>query len=527
MMFTDRQKLFVAITLMVFFISLWITPRPATAAVKEVTLFPDSAKIEETLKIRPQAANKNQVMIVLPPQADPESLVVSPPSAGRLKIDDIQVKPVTRLDEDRIAQLRAQLKKAQNERKEMQAKLKALDVQLLFWQAQTKAKTKTVADADNLAAAIGRNSRKIYSEKNAIETDLEKVEKQVKELQDGLTKAAGHAEKAWEATVTLAGNIPGDAVLSYSYMMSGCGWQPLYRLEAMPGAGSIVFSWDAEVWQSSGDDWNQVQMHLATLQPVRTISPRELPPWIIKPRTPVLYKSARKPRSAMEELKRAADADEAVAEAAPAPAPTETAHTTYSSWALGKKTLPAGSRQRLKISEETWPAKFLFLARPSLSNQAFLQASLKLSKPVEIPTGQASFMIDGALIGKRPFALAGSEADIYFGNSPFITVNTLTVADKSGEKKVFQNKQTRQWMWRIEARNNGQAPVRLRIEEPVPQARDERIELTFKHQPEPAEKDSTRFVWEIDLPAMQKKTIETGVELTAPRDLPIDFGWRN
>jgi uncharacterized protein (TIGR02231 family) len=527
MMFTDRQRLFVAVTLMVFFICLWITPRPASAAVKEVTLFPESAKIEETLKIGPQAANKNQVIIVLPPLADTESLVVSPPSAGRLKIDDIQVKPVTRLDEDRIAQLRAQLKKAQSERKEMQAKLKALDVQLLFWQAQTKAKTKTVADADNLAAAIGRNSRKIYSEKNTIETDLEKIEKQIKELQDGLNQAAGRAEKAWEATVTLSGNIPGDTVLSYSYMMGGCGWQPLYRLEAMPGTGSIVFSWDAEVWQSSGEDWSQVQMHLATLQPVRTISPRELPPWIIKPRTPVLYRSAPQPRAAMKKLQKEADADEAFAEAAPAPAPSETTHTTYSSWALGKKTLSAGSRQRLKISEETWPAQFLILARPSLSNQAFLQASLKLSRPVEIPNGQASFLIDGALIGKRPFALAGSEAEIYFGNSPFISVSTVTVADKSGEKRVFQNKQTRQWLWRIEAKNNGNAPARLRIEEPVPQARDERIELTFKHSPEPTEKDSNRFVWEIDLPAMQKKTIETGVELTAPRDLTIDFGWRN
>jgi hypothetical protein len=41
------------------------------------------------------------------------------------------------------------------------------------------------------------------------------------------------------------------------------------------------------------------------------------------------------------------------------------------------------------------------------------------------------------------------------------------------------------------------------------------------------EKDTTKFVWLIDLPAMQKKSIETGVELTAPQDMSIDFGWRN
>ncbi len=526
-MFTHKQKHLCAAALAVFFVCLSLIPRPAISAVKEVTLFPDSAKVEETLKIHAQSASKNQVTIVLPPQADPESLIVSPPNSSRIRIDDIQIKPVTRVDEERIAQLRAQLKKAQNEKKEMQAKLKALDVQLLFWQAQTKAKTKTVADADNLAAAIGRNSRKIYSDKNTIEADLEKAEKQVKELQDNLNQAAGKTEKAWEATVVLSGNGQNDVVLAYSYTMSGCGWQPLYRLEALPATGGIIFSWDAEVWQSAGEDWKQVQVHLATLQPIRTISPQELPQWIIKPRKPIVYKSARKSRTAMEELKKAADEEDTFAEAAAAPAPRETTHTTYSSWSLGKKTIPAGSRQRLKISEETWPAQFLFLARPSMSSQAFLQASIKLSRPVEIPSGLASFMIDGAMIGKRQFALAGSEADIYFGNSPFITVNTLTVADKSGARRIFQNKQTRQWQWRIEAKNTGQTPVRLRIEEPVPQARDERIELVFKHQPEPVEKDSNKFVWIMDLPAMQKKIIETAVELTAPQDMVIDFGWRN
>jgi hypothetical protein len=206
--------------------------------------------------------------------------------------------------------------------------------------------------------------------------------------------------------------------------------------------------------------------------------------------------------------------------------PVETTHATYSVWSLGKKNVAAGSQQRLKIKEETWPAQFLFLARPSQSPQAFLQAQIKLPQPVEIPSGQATFIIDGAMIGTRPFSLAGTEADIYFGNSPFITVTSSTTADQSGVARIFQSKQTRQWQWLIEAKNAGKSPIRLRIEEPAPQARDERIILTFKHSPEPSEKDTAKFVWLLDLPALQKKNIETGVALEAPKDMNIDFGWR-
>ena len=522
-MFLNKQMRLFAMVLPVIFIGLLILPRVSWATIKEVTLFPHSAKVEETIKVHFPSASvkKNQVMIVLPPQADPESLIVASSPANRIRIDDIQVKSVTRVDENRIAQLRAQLKKSLNEKREMQARMKALDVQIQFWQAQTKAKTKTIAEADNLSSAIGRNSRKIYSEKNAIETELEKVDKEIKELQDTLNQAAGKSEKAWEVTVTLSGLTQNDSILNYSYTVGGCGWQPLYRLEALPSSNSIIFSWDAEIWQSTGEDWKLALINLATLQPVKTVAPPELPPWIIKPKTAVIYKSSRKTKSAIAALE-TAEADESGVESTP----VETTHTNYSVWSVGKKTLTAGSRQRLKIKEEIWPAQFLFLARPSLSPQAFLQAQIKLHEPVEIPSGQATFIIDGAMIGKRQFALAGAEADIYFGNSPFITVNSLTIADQSGAARIFQNKQTRQWQWLIEAKNTGNTPVRLRIEEPVPQPRDERIKLTFKHNPEPSEKDTTKFVWLVDLPALQKKSIETGVELEAPKDMPIDFGWR-
>jgi uncharacterized protein (TIGR02231 family) len=523
-MFLFKQKKLFPATLTIIFICLIIIPRMSPAAVKEATLFPNSAKVEETINIHSMSSDKNnsQAIIILPSQADPESLVVSLPAAGRLKIDDVRIKTVERVDEDRIAQLRGQIKKLQHERHDLQARLQGLDVQLLFWQAQTKAKTKTVADADNLSSAIGRNSRKIYSEKYSVETDLGKIDKQIKELQDELTRAAGKNEKVWEATITLSGPAPNHTELNYTYTLGGCGWQPLYRLEASPSAQSVLFSWDAEIWQSTGEDWKLARINLATLQPVQTVTPPELPPWVIKPKTAVIYKSARRNKAAVAALEMA-EADQAVA----ASAPIETVNTTYSVWSLGKKTLPAGIRQRLKIKEEAWPAQFLFLARPSQSPQAFLQAQIKLPKPVEIPSGQATFVIDGAMVGKRDFALAGSEADIYFGTSPLVTVSTLTTAEKSDATNFLQNKQTRQWQWLIEAKNAGNSPVRLRIEEPVPQVRDERIKLTFKHNPEPVEKDVMKFVWIMDLPAMQKKTIETGVELEAPKDMPIDFGWRH
>jgi len=503
-------------------ILILLFPVVSLATIKEVTLFPNSAKIMATAKIKPHCdKGKCQSVITLPPQTDPESLVVSLAPEGRVKIEDVQVKPVGVHDETKIAELRKQITALQDEKKEKQAKLQSLDAQLEFWQAQTKAKTKTVADSYKLAEVIGKNVRIANQEKFAVESQLEKIDKNLKKLQDELNLAAGKKETAWEATLTTSGSGPNEITFSYTYSLASCGWLPLYRLEALPAEKSVSFSWEAEVWQSSGEDWKQVQLNLATLQPVTNANPPEIPEWIIKQRK--LYKASRGNNvDAASVILKENFPEEEVQSAAP----VETKNTTYSVWSLGQKNITAGSRQRLPIKDESWPAEFLFLSRPAINPQAFVRAQVKLENPAEIPNGQAIFIIDGAVLGKREFSFAGSEGTLFFGTSPLISVTSTTVADQSGEKTIFQDKQTRIWQWLIKAKNSSSADIKLRIEEPVPQARNKKIHLNFKQNPEPAEKDHAKFVWLLDVPAGQKKTIQNNIELDAPNDINIDFGWR-
>jgi uncharacterized protein (TIGR02231 family) len=521
-----KQSIFMAgvdhASFLLLIIFILLLPYVAHAAIKEVTFFPNSASISETTKVQLQCSDseKCKASIILSPQADTESLVVSLPSGSRIKIEDLQVKQIQRQDDARIAELRKQIAKLKEERKDFQARLQGLEVQIQFWQMQTKAKTKNIADADNLAAAIGRNIRKASQEKFSVETELEKNDKRGRELQDSLNQAAGKKETAWEATLTFTGPGQNGIVLSYTYNLRGCGWLPLYRIEALPAENRISFFWEAQLWQSSGEDWKQVQVNLATLQPVMTVAPADLPPWIIKPRPAQIYKSTRQEKAATAPMMTLGnDGNQELAV-------EETVRTTYSVWSIGKRNIIAGTGQRLKVKEENWPAEFLFLARPSMNPQAFVQARFRFDKSVEIPSGQATFLIDGAILGKRNFALAGTEGMLFFGTSPFISVTATTLADKSGAKTIFQNKQTRLWQWLIEAKNSSNADIKLRIEEPCPKARDERIHLTFRPSPEPIEKDHEKFVWLIDLASQQKKTIQNTIELEAPKDMDLDMGWR-
>ena len=257
------------------------------AAVKEVTLFPNSAKISETAKINPQCSDKGKCLsvITLPSQADPESLVVSLPPQSRVKIEDLQAKPIQVQDEAKIAELRKQIAGARRREKRDAGKVAGpRSTASSSGRRKQKQKQKQLPIPIKLADAIGKNVQKAHQEKFAAETQLEKIEKNIKKLQEELNQAAGQKETAWEITLTTSGSGQNEISFSYTYSLAGCGWLPLYRIEALPADKIVSFSWEAEIWQSSGEDWKQVQLNLATLQPIINVDPPELPEWIIRPR---------------------------------------------------------------------------------------------------------------------------------------------------------------------------------------------------------------------------------------------------
>lgn len=510
-----------------FAILFFFSPGQGWAVPREVTLFPASAQVLESAKLKVASeGNLKKALFTLPAQADPDSLVTRLNQAGKFQIMDQTWRQILRQDDERIWEVRKKIETTKNERNAMQASIRALEAQIQFWQLQTKAKVKTITDAGNLAAAISKNIRKAYQDKLSQEPELEKLEKKINELQEELNRRVGKKDNIWEVTLLLSGAPPsGDVSITYTYALSGCGWSPLYRLEARPREKQVLFTWEAEIWQSSGQDWSQVAMNLATLQPTSSIAPKDLPPWIIQPRQPIVRKNARGKAAKAEALMASAEITDQVEEA-PAAVPREVRQSTYAVWQLGKMTLPAGVRQRVKVQEEPWAAEFSYLVRPGLSSKAFVRAAIDFPEAREIPSGQAIFMLDGAILGKRPFAFAGKERILFFGEDPLVSAKVDLLSKQSGEKTFLADRQTYHWQWRTDIENRRNDAVRVRVEESLPQSRDTRIKLTVKNAPEPAEQNASTWSWFMDVPAGQKKSILTTISLEAPKEMIIDLGWK-
>ncbi len=179
-----------------------------------------------------------------------------------------------------------------------------------------------------------------------------------------------------------------------------------------------------------------------------------------------------------------------------------------------------------ELPAETWPALFVHLLRPSLSAQGYVQASIKLPEAREMPPGQATFLIDGAVLGRRPFSFAGDEGTFSFGVDPLVTAKAILISRKAGEKGFIDDKQTHESVLRFDLRNGRDSAIRVRVEDPLPQARDERIGLTKKLEPEPSQTTADSLIWLMEIPACQTKSIAVTTRIEVPKEMDLDLGWR-
>lgn len=510
--------------LLALFLIILAAPSPISAAPQEVTLFPDSARVTElfSVTLRPAGGERFRGIVTIPGQAQPETLRASLPPELPQRIIDQTWRQVHRQDDARLGELRRQLQAVKTERISLLASMQALEAQILFWQAQAKGKTKTLQETDAFALLLSKNLRKAFQDKLSLEPQLQKVDERIKQVQEEINQIIGHKESLWEVTFLFTGPAARELPLTLDYVLGGCGWMPLYRLDARPRSGTVLFAWEAETWQSSGVDWKKVAVRLATLPSKMTLSPPPLPPWIIRPRPPLPLPRAQTKADLHE---RAPEAG-LLSASENAEAPREIRQSTYALWQIGERDIPAGARQRIKIREESWPANFVHLLRPALTPQAFVQAAVRLGEPQEIPSGQATYLIDGAILAKRPFSFAGQEGIFFFGVDPLVGAERHLLSRKAGEKGFVSERQSQEWVWRYDLRNERPDPIQARLEDPPPQVRDERIKFFLQYDIQPSITTVDMTTWNLLIPAGGKTSLTSTIRLEAPREMDLDLGWR-
>lgn len=486
--------------------ALWGFTGASALAGTEVVLYPSGAqvRVEETLPV-----SNGEISFLLP--VDTRDLRIAVEGGA---VSSQEERPESLPDSVPLADLRERLTQARERAAALEGEEAAAQSRLGLWTQGGLARQAAVEELEKLDAAMSARVKDLYVRLAALKPQVEKARAEVRRLEKDMERSgAGTEGKRVIAQVSSRGE---SVRVRYAYVQGECGWQPMYRLDAEPEKGLVRFVQEAEIRQGSGQDWKQVRLTLASVNPEQGMTPAPLPPWRLR-----LWKV--QPRQA--DMAAPMAAAPLMAEARKAPsnaAPREEA--TFTAWDLGTRDVPAGKPLRLELAQGEWKADFVRLARPGYGQKAtWLMAEVRLPEAVDFPSGEAQYLVDGTPIGKALFSLQGKEADLSFGTDSRVRVDMKQDLRQSGSKGFVGKRQTRLWKWAIEVTNGHAKPVAVRVEDPAPQIGDKAIEVKISAEPAPVVKNHVN-TWNLEVPASGKRVIDYTVEASAPEDMPLRDG---
>lgn len=478
-----------------------------------ITLYPTSGWIQVVEKLPVQ---DNKVYFELPAGAQLGSLLLN--IDGQF-IGSIETTPIASVDSPVVAKIRKRYIKAVQEVALIRGKLAAVKAKIALW-SKPECPTSTIEEIKKFDLMMSSKLEELYVAEATIEPELKQALYELELLEKAIMDAGGQNTYATAVTAIIRFDntnvkLNKQVTVQYGYMLSGCGWNPIYRFNASPEKGIVQVIQEAEIRQASGQDWENVDITLASANIGSALVPPTLPEWKIYPASIQTYRQ-------VQEVSPVADNAMFLARSSMPVVHTQE-EPTFTTWSLGKVGVPAGMVMRFMLYKHDWDAKFFRILRPSLQSHSYLVANIDIPNSIDLIPGSAQFMVDGKVVGNGYFTLSNNEEHIYFGVDPRVTARMILDKSQSGRNGFLDKKQSHSWNWNIKVYNDHTVPVKVVIEEPEPQSGDIGITITTDSNPKPTV-ENHMYIWQLMLPAEGKIDIHHSILMTAPRDMKIIGG---
>ncbi len=533
-----------------------LSAAPVESTLTAVTVYPDRALVSRTATIELPAGESSVTLTGLPANLWDDSLQVRGSGPAGTTLLDVSSRNVFVEAEPspQIRELEEALKALRAEDQELSEKLRLLDREAGLIDrivgAETTPPTEGPAPArgpddwQELITFVTTNEARLSASQRELTTQREDLAARIAAAQAQLNEARGREpgrRAVKEVTVRLRTTAAGPGRLDLTYTAPGASWTPLYTARLDSTTREVSFDYQAQVSNRTGEAWNAIALTLSTARPSAGGAAPEPEPWIVAEQQYRMLAS----RSGSMGLKLSNNV--AAAEMAmPAPAPmadmamaeaTVEAGLTAATFKIAAPaTIPAdGTQQKVTVTTVTLPAGLRYDATPKLVPSAFLSATVKNTTDFPLLPGELAAFVDGAYIANSFLeqTMPGAEFDLALGVDEGIAIER-TLTDRFVEKTGFTNSGTRvTYAVKLELTNHKAVPVSLRLAEPLPLSRHEKIIVKLLA---PTERDiasgddkSKAFhrddegilTWTGTLAPGASRTLELKFSIEHPNDLPV------
>ncbi|MGO1691593.1 MAG: DUF4139 domain-containing protein [Marinobacter sp.] len=506
-------------------IAIATTPLMVQAEITKATLYPSHAEL--TWEEREQVSSGTGTVEIegLPLSLQDQSLQVSLEGISGSQIQQVQIT--------RVEQAEFVASETRRIRKELAAvtlRIQEQEDAIRAWNQQVSLMSKmaesphelSASELNDMAVTLKETTQGALGEIRAIRTrmadDLATRDRLTRELSQN--KQGVRATKT--AVVHYRAPASGELGLTLRFQTNQASWRSEYsarlktELEGKSG-GEVTLEHLAVVQQSTGTDWDGVELRLSTANARRGTAMPAIHSWVVSPTQPPAYQSrADAPMAEME--------SSSLKSSKGAVAVVERQSSFTQSYRLPQPVaIPSGSSgQRLSVAEHQIPVEVATWATPVVDTTGYLHAKGTFDSDAPIPAGRVTLYRDGQSVGESQLQelAGGEEVALGFGIDDGIRVSVVNELERTGEEGVWSSENVQRRQNRFEITNHHAKAVQVRIFDRLPVSQEDILTVKPLEISEPVERDADDkkgvLAWDREVPAGKTISIKSGFEVRVP-----------
>lgn len=504
--------------------------------ITDVTVFLNKAQVTRVAKTKIDAGKTNVIVTGLSSQLDPQSVQVS--GKGGIVIlgtshrqnflSEFNLPKPLRILKDSVETLQRQLVLEQSQKEILNKEEQMLLSNQKIGGANQNL---TVAELKAMADFYRTRLGDIVSSRMKQDEKIKKLNERIAKLNTQINSENElYRRNTSELVVSVSAETATAIELQVSYVVANAGWSPVYDLRAVDTKNPVQLSYKANVFQSTGEEWNNVKLKLSTANPNLSGQKPELYSWYLDFYYPQVYDMAKRKSmagapAAAYKAERQAD-EEMVLEAATIAdyvTTIQTALNTEFDIALPYTVASSAKPVVVDIRNYDMKADYIYSVAPKLDMDAFLMARATGWEEFNLLPGEANIFFEGTFVGKSfidPNNIKDTLA-VSLGRDKRIVVKREKLTDLTS-KSFMGSSRKENYTWEISVRNTKSDAVKIIIEDQVPVSQNTQIEVTTldlggaKYN-----KDTGKLTWELELKPNETRKLVYKFEVKYPKDKQV------
>lgn len=374
--------------------------------------------------------------------------------------------------------------------------------------------------------------RKRMMELKKKELNLNKELKELNRTLHRLKKQLGIESKkknapSGEIVVKVSADNATQGTLYVKYLVRSAGWIPNYDVKVMDIDQPIDLIYKANVYQHSGEDWENINLTISTGNPSESGTKPILRPWYLRFHEVISYQSGRynvyklRKEESLSMIREEAVSEYKISSSIADFTEVSQSQTNTEFNIQIPFSVPSdGKKYLVEIQKHKLDADFEYFAVPKIDKDAFLVAHITGWEDYNLLSGELNLFFEGTYVGKSVLDVrnTGDTLDFSLGRDKSIVITRIRMKEFTDKKFLGgTKKETR--AWQISIRNTKNKNIKIVIEDQVPVSTHEDIEIeTLETSKAKYNTEKGNLKWYLELKPGESKNLIVKYLVKYPKD---------